>query len=77
MKAIVSERAAIARLSRHLKKSGQSLIVNKANSPSYREFGRYSIINVHNVVEAGSSTLTGWLREERLLKEFEAVEGEE
>ncbi|CAM6725676.1 hypothetical protein ACTS35_25195 [Citrobacter freundii] len=77
MKVIVSERAAIARLSRRLKKNGQGLIVNKENSPSYREFGRYTIINDHNCVEACSSTLTGWLREERLLKEFEAVEGEE
>lgn len=35
------------------------------------------IINANNFVVANSSTLTSWLREDGLLKEFEAVEDEE
>ena len=76
-KAIISERAAIARFSRHLNKNGQSLKVNKVNSAAFREFGRYMIINANNFVVANSSTLTSWLREDGLLKGFEAVEDEE
>lgn len=74
----VSIQAARMRLSRQLLKRGQKLLINRVDTPSQLEFGRYMIVTTEDEsLIAYSNVITPWLKEMGIIKIREYVEGEQ
>lgn len=72
-KIVISERAALARLNRFLRNESQ--VCRRSRSA---EEARFYIVDTGRncLTNTASETITPWLKENGLLKEWEQVEGE-
>ena len=73
----LSTKAARMRLSRLLDKKSYVLVTTRADTPARLQHGKYTIIDeTHRVIQS-ANTITPWLKENNLIKEWEYVVGEE